>query len=106
MSDRRTLALVVLLVVLLIVIARLLRAASNPQVAPPRLTAAVGVAAIGGVWMLVNEPVEGPILFVVARGHGVTAADLPSVALFLIALGIAWPRRGRRASRRLSEQQR
>ncbi len=32
------------------------------------------------VWALVNGPVEGPVLIAFGRGHGLTVADLPSVA--------------------------
>ena len=93
MSDTRTLALVVMLAVLVVVVVRLFRAATRPTSAtPPRLTAAIGLAAIGIVWMLGNSEVEGPILFTVSSSHGVTVADLPSFALFVAAVVIAWPR--------------
>jgi hypothetical protein len=28
------------------------------------------------VWLLVNKPLEGPVLVVVSRGHGITLSDL------------------------------
>ena len=52
---------------------------------PPLRAAAVGVAAVGAAWMLVNGEVEGDILFVVTRGHGMTEADIPAVVLFVVA---------------------
>jgi hypothetical protein len=45
------------------------------------------------VWVLVNEPVEGPTLLVLTRTHGITAADLLSVAAVLVAIGLLLPRR-------------
>ena len=32
------------------------------------------------IWVLVNGPVEGPTLLVLAPSHGITVADLPSLA--------------------------
>jgi hypothetical protein len=57
------------------------------------VAAALVLAAV--VWVLVNGPVEGPILLVVAPGHGLTVADLFSVAAVLLAVGIVYtgPRR-------------
>ena len=86
-------ALSLLLLVLVAVIARLLRAASGPQARPPRITAAVGLAALGGVWMLANQSVEGNVLVTVGVDHGLTVADLPAVALFVAAVAVVvWPR--------------
>lgn len=48
-----------------------------------RAAAALVVAAV--VWVLVNGPVEGRVLFVFAPRHGVTTADLTSVAAVLLA---------------------
>jgi hypothetical protein len=45
--------------------------------------------------MLVNGPVEGAVLLSVTRNHGLTVADLPSVALFVASAVIARPRRRR-----------
>ena len=58
-----------------------------------RVTALVLVV-FGGVWLLVNSPVEGPVLVRLTPGHGLTTADLLSVLAFLIA-GWLWfvPRR-------------
>ena len=28
------------------------------------------------LWLLVNKPLEGPVLVVVSRGHGITLSDL------------------------------
>jgi hypothetical protein len=59
-----------------------------------RVTAAVlGVFAV--VWVFVNEPVEGPTLLVLSRTHGITAADLLSVAAVIVAIGLLLPRRRR-----------
>jgi hypothetical protein len=49
------------------------------------VTAAVLVLA-AVVWVLVNGPVEGPVLVVVSPDHGLTVADLFSVAAVLVAV--------------------
>ena len=48
------------------------------------------MVAAGVVWLLINKSVdEGPTLLVVGEGHGVTVADLASLAAF-IAAGLLW----------------
>lgn len=92
-SDLRSVALFLLLLVVVTVIARLLRAASHPGSGPPRFSAALGLVALGGMWMLANQSVEGAVLLTLAEDRGVTVADLPAVALFLAAAAVAaWPR--------------
>jgi hypothetical protein len=59
-----------------------------------RVTAAVLVV-FAVVWVFVNEPVEGPTLLVLSRTHGITAADLLSVAAVIVAIGLLLPRRRR-----------
>ena len=51
------------------------------------VTAAVLVV-LAVVWVFVNGPVEGPILYRIEEGHGITTADLLSVALVLAAGGL------------------
>jgi hypothetical protein len=46
---------------------------------------AVGLVAAAGVWVLVNGPVEGPVLLVLTPSHGITVADLPSMVALVIA---------------------
>jgi len=46
---------------------------------------AVGLVAAAGAWVLVNGPVEGPVLLVLTPSHGITVADLPSLAALVIA---------------------
>jgi hypothetical protein len=41
---------------------------------------AVGLLALSVLWVLVNGPMEGATLIDLGGGHGVTAADLASVA--------------------------
>ena len=48
--------------------------------------------AVAVVWVFVNKPVEGPIILPLTRTHSVTAADLLSVALVLVALVLLLPR--------------
>jgi hypothetical protein len=58
------------------------------------LLGAVGLAVVSVAWLVVNKSVEGPILFIVASGHGLTVWDLAG----LTGLGLAaW--RGYRAHR-------
>jgi hypothetical protein len=46
---------------------------------------AVGLIAAAVVWVLINGPVEGPVLLVLTPSHGITVADLPSMAALVIA---------------------
>jgi hypothetical protein len=63
-------------------------------VKPPRLTAAFGIAAIGGLWVLTNESVEGSTLVELEQGRGITEADLLGLVLLAVAVLVAvWPRR-------------
>jgi hypothetical protein len=58
------------------------------------LLGAVALAVVSVAWLLVNAPIEGLILFVVAPGHGLTGSDLAG----LTGLGLAvW--RGHQALR-------
>ena len=50
------------------------------------LAALLVVAAI--VWLPLNQPIEGPTLLVLSRNHAITTADLLSVALVVVALGL------------------
>ncbi len=94
MSDLRTVVLLLLLLGLLAVIARLLYATTHREVKPPRLTAACGIAALGALWLLANESVEGSTLVALGRGRGITEADLLALVLLAVAVLVAvWPRR-------------
>ena len=95
MATSRLIVLVVVLVVLLISVVPLLRAHSPAHGPRLRGAAAVVVVSVGLLWMLVNRPVEGPVLVTVARTHGLTVADIPSVVLFVVAGVIARPQRWR-----------
>jgi hypothetical protein len=53
------------------------------------LAAGLVVAAV--VWFRVNGPVEGKVLIVLSYNHGVTVADLLSVAAVLLAAVLVWP---------------
>jgi hypothetical protein len=46
---------------------------------------AVTLAAVSVLWFVVNGPMEGPTLVVVAKGHGLTGGDLAGLA----GLGLA-----------------
>jgi hypothetical protein len=49
------------------------------------MAGAVMLAAISVAWLVLNGPMEGPVLVVVARGHGLTGGDLAG----LTGLGLA-----------------
>jgi hypothetical protein len=57
------------------------------------LAAVLVVAAI--VWLPLNQPIEGPKLLILSRNHAITTADLLSVLLVLIAIGLVWSTRRR-----------
>jgi hypothetical protein len=44
-----------------------------------------GLIAAAVIWVLVNGPVEGSVLLVLAPSHGITLADLPVLAALVIA---------------------
>jgi hypothetical protein len=48
---------------------------------------ALALALLSVVWLFVNGPMEGPVLLIVTRGHGVTGGDLAGLAGLAIA---AW----------------
>jgi hypothetical protein len=51
-----------------------------------------------GLWLLVNKPLEGPVLLVLARGHGITVSDLLAPAGMALAAVLLYRRStGRRA---------
>ena len=79
--TRAVLVAVLLLVLVVIVMAPLFRRPGGS-----RVVAALGVFALGCVWLMVNSPVEGETLFVLARERGITEADIPSGVAFLLAL--------------------
>lgn len=53
-----------------------------------RVIVASGLVVAAVVWVLVNGPVEGPILVVLSRTHGITTADLLSVLAVLAAAAV------------------
>jgi hypothetical protein len=44
---------------------------------------------LGGLWLVINGPLEGPVLWELDATHGLTAADLLSVLAFGLA-GWLW----------------
>ena len=52
--------------------------------------AALALLVAATAWVLVNSPVEGPVLVEVTPNHGLTVADLPSLAAGLVALALLW----------------
>jgi hypothetical protein len=49
------------------------------------MVGAVTLAAVSVAWLLVNGPMEGPILLTIARGHGLTGGDLAGLAGLALA---------------------
>jgi hypothetical protein len=49
------------------------------------MAGAVALAVISVLWLVGNGPMEGPVLVVVTRGHGLTGGDLAG----LVGLGVA-----------------
>lgn len=45
----------------------------------------MALVVVAVVWVLVNQPVEGPTLLRLTPQHGVTLADLPSAAALVVA---------------------
>jgi membrane protease YdiL (CAAX protease family) len=62
-----------------------------------RRRTALVLVVLGVLWLLVDGPVEGAILFRLSQDHGVTLADLLSVALFVVA-GWLWVTGGRKSA--------
>ncbi|MEO7262036.1 MAG: hypothetical protein ABI047_12395 [Jatrophihabitantaceae bacterium] len=50
-----------------------------------------------GLWLLVNKPLEGPVLVVISHGHGITLSDLLAPAGVAFAAVLLY-RRGNRTS--------
>lgn len=61
----------------------------------PRTVWAVVLVVAGVVWTRVNQAVEGKVLIVFDKDHGLTLADLPSLAAFAVAVWLLIPRRTR-----------
>ena len=63
------------------------------------LLLAVLLVLAGLVWLRINEKIEGRILLTLSPNHGITVADLLSVAMFAGAVVLAWPERARNRRR-------
>jgi hypothetical protein len=58
-----------------------------------------------GLWLVVNKPLEGPVLVVISRGHGITLSDLLAPAGVAFAAALLYRRsRSRRGTDRLPGQ--
>ncbi len=54
-----------------------------------RHRAAISLVVAGIFWVVVNDPIEGPVLVTFKEGRGLTTADLASLAAFGLA-GWLW----------------
>ena len=55
-----------------------------------RIAAAITLLAVSVRWPFVNSSLEGAVLWVVARGHGLTASDLLSPVGIAVAVVRLW----------------
>ncbi len=62
-----------------------------------RLVSAAALVVAAFAWLLLNGPVEGPVLWQFSSSHGVTVADLGSVAAVLLAAVLVIGPEGRRS---------
>lgn len=62
--------------------------AHAPRLVLSRRVAAVILVLAAVAWLPLNHAVEGPVLYAIDATHGVTTADLASVAMFLLARGL------------------
>lgn len=60
------------------------------RIARGRLATAVVLVGVAVIWVRVNSPFEGPVLIVFTRNHGLTVADLPSIAAVVVAVLLVW----------------
>lgn len=64
----------------------LLLAATSWCLARPSKRSAATTLVAAVAWILVNGPLEGPVLWVVTPSHGLTVADLFSAAALLVSV--------------------
>jgi hypothetical protein len=57
-----------------------------------RVVAAAALVLVGIIWLRINKSFEGPTLVILSTNHGITAADLISALLFLVAAWIVLKR--------------
>lgn len=53
--------------------------------------AAAALVPLAGAWLMANQLVEGPTLLVLSWNHGITAADVLSMAALMVAFWRLWP---------------
>jgi hypothetical protein len=76
-------------------------AASTWCLARPHLLSSLAAAVASGLWVVLNGPIEGRVLYVVTPNHGLTESDLLSaVGLCIAAWGWWYSVRKRRRRRR------
>ena len=54
----------------------------------PQLVDAVALVVLALLWLIVNRPYEGPVLWIPLRGHGLTVGDLLAVPAFTVAAAL------------------
>jgi hypothetical protein len=52
-----------------------------------------------GLWLLVNKPLEGPVLLVLSRDHGITVSDLLAAGGVILAAVLLYRRTLRQRAR-------
>jgi len=75
-------------------------AASTWCLSRPHLLSSAAALVASGLWVLMNGPLEGRVLYSVTPNHGLTEADLLSGVGVCIAAWGLWATRNRRRRRR------
>ncbi|KSZ60284.1 hypothetical protein Z045_02150 [Rhodococcus pyridinivorans KG-16] len=79
-------------------------AASTWCLSRPHLLSSSAAFVASGLWVLMNGPLEGRVLYSVTPNHGLTEADLLSGVGVCIAAWGFWTTRNRRRRRRSQRQ--
>ena len=75
-------------------------AASTWCLSRPHLLSSAAALVASGLWLLMNGPIEGRVLYSVTTNHGLTESDLLSGVGVCIAAWGFWATRNRRRRRR------
>ncbi len=84
----RSLALVVLVALVLAVLQGLGTATGELGLRSGTVRQVAQIVVLSLAWLLCNSPVEGRVLLVIGRGHGITTGDLVVVPALLVAVAL------------------
>ena len=85
----RAVAVLVALALLAATVAGVLALLANAPARQSHWRPVGQIVLLSGAWLLANSPYEGRVLWVPARGHGLTTADLVVLPPLLVALLLA-----------------